>query len=219
MPPGLSSPATPWRWHRPWRSWKGPRTPTRSITRGAAHLCIVDPAPGRDGRRRKGSWPTSWRLTRRSASGSSGSRGWLISRLSGSQPAQYLRSKGPRIEGQRHHMIGPGRQRRSTLSRHQSHDQVIPFAIGLTNPPRAGAPRRAGPTRQHHERDADAARSGLDLGNGANPLNLEAGTAEQQRHDAGQVLVGDVHQRGAPVDGRGYSARPDSRSSIRTPRR
>jgi hypothetical protein len=28
-------------------------------------------------------------------------------------------------------MIRPGRQRRSTLSRHQSHYQVIPFAIGL----------------------------------------------------------------------------------------
>ena len=40
---GRSSPGTRWRWRRRWRSWR-PTGATRSITHGAAHLCIVDPA-------------------------------------------------------------------------------------------------------------------------------------------------------------------------------
>ena len=94
-----SSPATRWRWPRRWRSSTPRSAPTRAITRGAAHLCIVDPAPGLFSTGRA-SWPTCWPRIRRSASGSSGSRGWPIGRLRArSQPDHLRRKTSPGSKG------------------------------------------------------------------------------------------------------------------------
>jgi hypothetical protein len=53
-----------------------------------------------------------------------------VIRLSGRQPAHYLRSKGSRVERQVHHVVGAGRRSRRAFSSHKRDQQVLAISRG-----------------------------------------------------------------------------------------
>ena len=177
-------------------------SPTRAITRGAAHLCIVDPAPGLFSSREgfladalASHPPIGQRIIPAAGHGVSARRAGCAlgapqrSRRSAHQ-IDHVRGEAPRIEGQLD-ARGPRPRsagRRPRPRRARPRDTPDRPADRIRRAACAPAAPRA--AEHHHQGHADAPGAPSRRSASWHTLHREAGAAEQQRHDASQPSSG-----------------------------
>ncbi len=100
-----------------------------------------------------------------------------------------------------HHVVGSGCRGRCAVSSDECDEQVRATSRDdeSTQRVRAG---RAGATGDHYDAHPDPRRRRLQFGNAPTAFDLKARTAQKERDDSDQILVGQVQQGGPALQHR-----------------